>query len=73
MTAHRSQGQTMTHAIVDIGSSINTQAAYVMVSRATSLDGLLIFQPFQKSVIQRGLPEEVHVEFHRLEIAALRT
>ncbi|TEB16189.1 hypothetical protein FA13DRAFT_1593326, partial [Coprinellus micaceus] len=73
MTAHRAQGQTMTHAIIDIGSSINTQAAYVMVSRATSLDGLLIFQPFPKSVIQRGLPEEVHVEFHRLEIAALHT
>ncbi|TEB33503.1 hypothetical protein FA13DRAFT_1626859 [Coprinellus micaceus] len=73
MTAHRAQGQTMTHAIVDIGSSINTQAAYVMVSRATSLDGLLIFQPFSKSIIQRGLPDEVHVEFHRLQVAALRT
>ena len=48
MTAHKTQGQTMTRAIIDLTMCCGTQAPYVMVSQVTSLEGLLILHPFKK-------------------------
>lgn len=42
MTVHHAQGQTMQCVIVDLKSCHGTESPYVMVSRATSLDGLLV-------------------------------
>jgi len=53
MTAHKAQGQTMTHAIIDLASCHGTQAPYVMVSQVTSLEGLLILRPFKKEWIHQ--------------------
>jgi hypothetical protein len=48
MTAHKSQGQSLEKVIVDLESCRGTEAPYVMVSRATSLDGLLVYRAFDK-------------------------
>ena len=42
MTAHHAQGQMMDCVIVDLQSCRGTEAPYVMISRACSLEGLLI-------------------------------
>ncbi|KAF5334229.1 hypothetical protein D9611_014313 [Ephemerocybe angulata] len=54
MTAHRAQGQTMENVIVDLQSCSSTESAYVMVSRATSLDGLFVLRHFAPEKITGG-------------------
>ena len=73
MTAHKAQGQTMPSAIVDLASCRGTQAPYVMVSRVTSLDGLMILRPFDKKKICSCPSQEMRYEFKRLKVLALRT
>jgi hypothetical protein len=80
MTAHRAQGQTMPYVIADLEGARSVKAAYVMVSRATSLDGLLIYRPFSISKLQRkGVDDDADddadlgVEMHRLEVLAQTT
>ncbi|KAF8344842.1 hypothetical protein F5887DRAFT_837590, partial [Amanita rubescens] len=46
MTAHKSQGQTLNKAIVDLKDTRGTEAPYVMLSRVRRLDDLLILRPF---------------------------
>lgn len=46
MTAHRAQGQTLSNVIVDLQSCRGTEAPYVIISCACSLDGLVILRPF---------------------------
>lgn len=74
MTAHRAQGQSMEHVIVDIESCRpGSEAPYVMLSRATSLNGLRIFRPFDFSHIRFKRSEDIVVEEHRLCTLALKT
>ncbi|TEB38495.1 hypothetical protein FA13DRAFT_1605308, partial [Coprinellus micaceus] len=73
MTAHRSQGQTMQRVIVDLESSKSIEAAYVMLSRAKSLDGILVLRPFAKSRIMGKLAPGLRMELHRLHILSLKT
>ncbi|KAF5335803.1 hypothetical protein D9611_009612 [Ephemerocybe angulata] len=73
MTAHRAQGQTLSHVIVDLYSCRGTEAAYVMVSRATSLDGLLVYRDFDKKKIMAGQKPDVLLENHRLHMKSLST
>lgn len=42
MTAHKAQGQSLPNIIIDLQSCQGTESPYVMVSRVTLLDGLLI-------------------------------
>ena len=42
MTVHKAQGQTMRRVIVDLASCTGTEAPYVMVLRATSLQGVKV-------------------------------
>lgn len=74
MTAHRAQGQSMERVIVDIESCRpGSEAPYVMISRATSLDGLRIFRPFTMDHIRYRRSEDIQVEEHRLGTLALST
>lgn len=64
--AHWAQGQSMEKVIVDLQSCRGTKSPYVMVSRATSLDGLLILCPFQQKKITCALSQDACAEKNRL-------
>ena len=66
-TSHKSQGQTMNRVIVDLNSCIGTEAAYVMVSRCTSLEGLSVLRLFPISKIMTHRSQEARNEFYRLD------
>ena len=72
MTAHKAQGRTLDHVIVNLQSCRGTEAPYVMVSRVTSLSGLLILRPFEKK-IQSRQSEDARREAQCLEILRLKT
>jgi ATP-dependent exoDNAse (exonuclease V) alpha subunit len=42
VTAHKAQGQSLMHIIIDLNNCSGTKVPYVMISRATSLEGILI-------------------------------
>jgi hypothetical protein len=67
ITAHKAQGQTLEAVIVDLASCIGMEAAYVMVSRCTSLDGLRILRPFPIGKINAHRSQEARDEFRRLD------
>jgi hypothetical protein len=73
ITAHRAQGQSMEQIIVDLESCQGTEAPYVMISRATSLDGLLILRPFQQKKISCALSQDARIEKTRLHRLSLQT
>ncbi|KAF8068634.1 hypothetical protein FPV67DRAFT_1369331, partial [Lyophyllum atratum] len=73
MTSHRAQGQTMKHVIVDIASCRGTEAPYVMVSRATSLEGLIILRDFDAKKVKVRLSQDSRKEKKRIEVLRLRT
>ena len=59
MTAHKAQGQTFGHVIIDLQSCSGSEAPYVMLSRATSLNGVMILRPFKRSRISCNLSEDL--------------
>jgi hypothetical protein len=73
MTAHKSQGQTMHQAIIDLQSCHGTESPYVMLSRVTSLEGLAILRPFEKRKIQCRQSEDSRREAKRLHLLQLHT
>lgn len=73
MTAHKAQGKTLPNCIVNLTGCQGTEAPYVMLSRVTSLEGLVILTPFSKSKICCRRSEDARTEFRRLEYLALRT
>ena len=66
ITAHKAQGQTMKRVIVDLAGCIRTEQPYMMVSRATSLDGLMVPCSFEAQQIAKRRSEELRKEFARL-------
>ncbi|KAJ6521747.1 hypothetical protein B0H10DRAFT_1865144 [Mycena sp. CBHHK59/15] len=73
MTAHKSQGKTLTHTIINLQDCSGTESPYVMISRVTSLDGLLILKGFSKAKISCRQSEECRDEARRHEYLALQT
>ena len=73
MTAHKSQGQTMKKVIIDLEGCRGTEAPYVMVSRVTSLEGLLILRPFNYAKISCHQSQDTRNEFKRLNNIRLKT
>jgi hypothetical protein len=73
MTAHKSQGQTREHAIVDLQSCHGTESPYVMLSHVTSLEGVTILRPFNKRKIQCRQSEDRRREEKRLDFLRLHT
>ncbi|PPQ74770.1 hypothetical protein CVT26_005016 [Gymnopilus dilepis] len=67
-TDFKSQGKTLTKAIVDIVTA-RGQGAYVMLSRVTSLSGIAILRWFPPSCIYTRLPEDLRAELVRLNCA----
>lgn len=59
--------------MIDLESTIGTEAPYVMLSRATSLAGVFFLRPFQNKVIQRHPCQDVRNEFRRLDILCHQT
>jgi hypothetical protein len=58
MMAHKSQGQTINKAIIDLAACHGTEAPYVMVSRVRCLDDLLILRPFLFAKIRCHMSED---------------
>lgn len=73
MTVYKAQGQTLSHAIIDLASCSGTESPYVMVSRVKSIDGLLILRPFSETKITCRMSEDGRRESKRLEFLRLRT
>jgi hypothetical protein len=73
MTAHKAQGKTLTHAVINLQNCSGTEAPYVMISRVTSLDELLILKGFPKSKIMCRQSQECRDEARRHEYLALQT
>lgn len=73
MTAHKAQGQTMSRVILDLATCHSTKSPYVMVSRATTLAGMLILRPFEKKKITCRQSQETRDEMLRLEGLCLNT
>ncbi|KAJ7443997.1 hypothetical protein FB451DRAFT_1413361 [Mycena latifolia] len=73
MTAHKAQGKTLENCLVNLTGCHGTESPYVMLSRATSLEGLVILTPFSKDKICCRRSEDTRIEFRRLEYLALRT
>ncbi|KAF5311183.1 hypothetical protein D9611_012999 [Ephemerocybe angulata] len=64
-TDYKSQGRTLTHAIIDIASS-QGQGVYVMLSRVKTLRGLLILRWFSQNKILQEMTGELREEVDRL-------
>ncbi|KAG2135279.1 hypothetical protein DEU56DRAFT_718472, partial [Suillus clintonianus] len=73
MTTHKAQGQTLQHIVVDLAGCIGTESPYVMLSRVTSLEGLLILRPFNQKKITCRRSEDCRQEEKRHQILALQT
>jgi hypothetical protein len=73
ITDYKAQGKTLPYVIIDLQSCHNIQSAYVMISRATSLDGLLILRPFQPKKVQCHVSQEFRRDSLRLHILSLKT
>ncbi|KAJ6576493.1 hypothetical protein DFH09DRAFT_1311176 [Mycena vulgaris] len=73
MTAHKVQGKTYERCVVNFTGCRGTESPYVMVSRAKSLQGLVILTPFSKDKICSRQSEDVRTEFHRLQYLGLNT
>lgn len=74
ITAHRAQGQTYSQVVIDLQNTKSVEAAYVMVSRATSLQSLLILRPFElRRIRKRQQTTPLKREMRRLQVLALQT
>ncbi|PIL26216.1 hypothetical protein GSI_11971 [Ganoderma sinense ZZ0214-1] len=72
-TDYKSQGKSLTRAIVDLDSAMSLQGVYVMLSRVKTLDGLLILRGFSPSKICGRLSQELRDELARIDRLAERT
>jgi hypothetical protein len=63
MTVYKAQGQTMKHIIAGLAECTGTEQPDVMVSRATSLDGLMVLRGFDAKQITKRRSEELRMEF----------
>ena len=73
MTVHKSQGMTTDRAVVDLEGCKGTESPYVMLSRVTTLEGLLILRPFAINRITCRQTEDMRRETRRLQILDLLT
>lgn len=72
-TDYKSQGRSLSEAIVDLNGCTSLQSLYVMLSRVKTLDGLAILRWFKPNKLYQRLPEEFRKEFERLHTLHLDT
>lgn len=68
MTAHKSQGLTLSHVIIDLEGCRGTEPPYVMLSCVQLLDGVLILHPFAFKEITCRPSKEFRKEEHHLHV-----
>ena len=73
ITAHKAQGKTMSRVVVDLAGCSGTEQPYVMISRCTSLEGLIILRNFEFKKITCRQSEDLRREGERLELLRLQT
>ena len=73
ITTHKAQGQTMKNMVIDLSGCPGMEQPYVMVSRSTSLDGLMTLRDFDFEKITRRHSEDLRKELARLENLRLQT
>ncbi|KAJ7136458.1 hypothetical protein C8R43DRAFT_859936, partial [Mycena crocata] len=73
ITAHKAQGKSLDACVISFSGCKGTESPYVMVSRATSLQGLVILTPFKKDKICCRQSQDARTEFRRLRYLALST
>lgn len=73
VTSHKSQGQTYPKCLVDLNDCKGSESPYVMLSRATSLQNVIILRPFNIGKIQCRQSEDSRTEFRRLGLLRLQT
>lgn len=66
-TDYKSQGKSLTHAIVDLDSAMSLQGVYVMLSRVKTLNGLLILRGFSSSKLCGRMSQELRDELARID------
>ncbi|OJT07430.1 ATP-dependent DNA helicase PIF1 [Trametes pubescens] len=66
-TDYKSQGKSLTRAIVDLASAHSLQGVYVMLSRVRSLEGLMILRPFSVAKVCARLSQELRDELDRID------
>ena len=72
-TANKIQGQSLEHALVDLKSARGTQALYVMISRAVSLENLAVIRWFPSTNLDRRLSQAYRNEFERIRLLDEKT
>ena len=73
ITAHKAQGQTMGKVVVNLAGCAGTEQPYVMVSRSSSLEGVVILRDFDYGKVTRRHSEDLRKELKRLECLRLQT
>ena len=73
MTVHKAQGRTMRRVVVDLEGCSGTEPPYVMVSHATSMNGLFVLRDFGMKQITKWRSEELRNEFLRLSYLKWKT
>jgi hypothetical protein len=72
-TANKIQGQSLKLALVDLKSAKGTQALYVMILRAVSLDNLAVMRWFSSGNVDRRPSPKYINEFEHLRLLDERT
>jgi hypothetical protein len=73
MTVHKAQGKTLEACIVNFTGCFGTESLYVMVSRATSPEGLIILTLFPMSKITCHESQDVQEEMKCARFLSLTT
>lgn len=73
ITVYKAQGLTFPRIVADLQSCLSIEAAYVMLSRVKSLEGLMILRPFDRKKITSRQSEDSRREFSRLDVLNLQT
>ncbi|KAK7022628.1 P-loop containing nucleoside triphosphate hydrolase protein [Favolaschia claudopus] len=66
-TDYKSQGRSLKKVIIDLSTCRSLQSAYVMLSRATSLEAIAVLRQFEPKKIYKRMAQEFRAEFSRLD------
>ncbi|EGN93337.1 hypothetical protein SERLA73DRAFT_27735, partial [Serpula lacrymans var. lacrymans S7.3] len=72
-TDYKVQGRSLQRVLVDLSNCKTLQSAYVMLSRAKSLAGVVIIRWFSPHKVQKPLSDEFEREFARLKALDVET